>query len=250
MPKIDLTGIPQKIVNVPAGKPIVLNIPIKGRPIPVCSWFFGGVKMKDKLDRIKIETTAKFTKLTVRESTLDDTGDYSLEVKNVTGTASEVIKVIILGENFKFDISLQVLQVYSYIKFSFFFFFKLTKYISFLDKPGVPVGPMKIDEVDATSVTCSWEPPEKDGGANVSGYVVEQRDAHRPGWMPVSESVTRPMFKFTRLVEGTEYVFRVAATNRFGIGGFLQSEVVECKSVKSTFFFYLFQVLSIYIYVI
>lgn len=95
---------------------------------------------------------------------------------------------------------------------------------------------MKIEEVDATSVTCSWEPPLKDGGANVSGYIVEQREAHRPGWMPVSESVTRPMFKFTRLVEGTEYVFRVAATNRFGIGGFMQSEVVECKSAKSMYF--------------
>ncbi len=98
MPKIDLTGIPQKIVNVPAGKPIVLNIPIIGRPAPVCSWFFGGVKMKDKLDRIKIETAAKFTKLTVRETTIYDTGDYTLEVKNVIGTATEFIKVIILGE--------------------------------------------------------------------------------------------------------------------------------------------------------
>lgn len=104
MPKIDLTGIPQKIVNVPAGKPIVLNIPIKGRPVPVCSWFFGGAKMKDTLDRIKIETTAKFTKLTVRETTIDDTGDYTLEVKNITGTATEVIKVIILGkEHFTFS---------------------------------------------------------------------------------------------------------------------------------------------------
>uniref|UniRef100_A0A4W5NV99 Fibronectin type-III domain-containing protein n=1 Tax=Hucho hucho TaxID=62062 RepID=A0A4W5NV99_9TELE len=102
-----------------------------------------------------------------------------------------------------------------------------------LDKPGIPIGPITVDAVDATSVTVSWEPPEKDGGANVSGYVVEQRDAHRPGWLPVSESVTRPTFKFTRLSEGTEYVFRVAATNRFGIGGFLQSEVVECKSLKT-----------------
>lgn len=244
MSKIDLTGIPQKIVSVPAGKPIVLNIPIKGRPIPVCSWFFGGVKMKDKLDRIKIETTAKFTKLTVRETTIDDTGDYSLEVKNVTGTATEVIKVIILGENCTFGL---FLTGFTSIQLHLKYFFKLTKYFSFLDKPGVPVGPMKIDEVDATSVTCSWEPPQKDGGANVSGYVVEQRDAHRPGWMPVSESVTRPTFKFTRLVEGTEYVFRVAATNRFGIGGFLQSEVVECKSVKSMFFFFLLQVFYIYV---
>lgn len=95
---------------------------------------------------------------------------------------------------------------------------------------------MKIEETDGLSVTASWEPPEKDGGANISGYVVEQRDAHRPGWLTISESVTRPCFKFTRLTEGTEYVFRVAAMNRFGVGGFLQSEVVECKSFKSKFF--------------
>lgn len=79
-------------------------------------------------------------------------------------------------------------------------------------------------------MTISWEPPELDGGAPLSGYVVEQRDAHRPGWLPVSESVTRSTFKFTRLIEGNEYVFRVAATNRFGIGSYLQSEVIECRS--------------------
>lgn len=100
------------------------------------------------------------------------------------------------------------------------------------------MGPVKIEEVDGVSVTVSWLPPENDGGANVSGYVVEQRDAHRPGWTTISESVTRPCFKFTRLSEGTEYVFRVAAMNRFGIGGFLQSDVVECKSAKSKFSFH------------
>lgn len=99
-PKIDLTGLPQKIVNVPAGKPINLHIPIKGRPLPVCSWFYGGAKMKDSLDRVKIETTGKYTRLIVRETTIDDTGDYTLEVKNVTGTAREVIKVVILGKCF------------------------------------------------------------------------------------------------------------------------------------------------------
>lgn len=109
---------------------------------------------------------------------------------------------------------------------------KVNKIMSFVtaDKPGPPVGPIVIDEIDATSVSISWEPPLMDGGATISGYVVEQRDAHRPGWLPVSESVTRTMFKYTRLTEGTEYVFRAAATNRFGIGSFLQSEVVECKS--------------------
>lgn len=106
----------------------------------------------------------------------------------------------------------------------------LLDFFSLIDKPGPPTGPIKINEIDATSVTISWEPPELDGGAPLSGYVVEQRDAHRPGWLPVSESVTRTTFKFTRLTEGNEYVFRVAATNRFGIGSYLQSEVIECRS--------------------
>lgn len=98
MPKIDLAGIPQKIVNVHAGKPIILIIPISGKPAPTCSWFFSGVQMKDKLDRIKIETTVKSTKLTVRETSLEDTGNYTLEVKNVVGIATEIVKVIILGK--------------------------------------------------------------------------------------------------------------------------------------------------------
>ena len=92
---------------------------------------------------------------------------------------------------------------------------------------------MRIDEIDATSVTCSWDPPERDGGAPISGYTVEQRDAHRPGWVPVCDSVSRAQYKFEKLTEGDEYVFRAAAINRFGTGSFLQSEIAVCKSSTS-----------------
>lgn len=100
-------------------------------------------------------------------------------------------------------------------------------------KPDEPTGPIRFDEIDATAITCSWDPPVRDGGAPISGYVVEQRDAHRPGWMPVSDSVSRPLFKFDNLIEGDEYVFRAAAVNRYGTGEFLQSETVTCRSMKS-----------------
>ena len=97
-PYIDLTGIPQKVVHVPAGKPIDLNIPIKARPAPVCTWSFNGAKMKDSLDRVKIVSNGKYTKPTVRETTIDDTGSYTLQVKNSVGTATEILKIIILGK--------------------------------------------------------------------------------------------------------------------------------------------------------
>lgn len=100
-------------------------------------------------------------------------------------------------------------------------------------KPDEPQGPIKFEEIDATSVLISWNPPIRDGGAPVSGYVVEQREAHRPGWVPVSDSVSRPLFKFENLTEGDEYVFRAAAVNRYGTGDFLQSEIALCKSSTS-----------------
>lgn len=120
-PKIDMTSIPQKIVHVHRGKPIDLNIPIRGRPQPVCSWYFGGVKLKDTLDRIKIDSDSKYTHLVIRETTISDTGDYTLEVKNTIGMATEVIKVIILGKQ-TFFTKLNVLYcqfLFSKVYFSF-----------------------------------------------------------------------------------------------------------------------------------
>lgn len=241
MPKIDMTNIPQKTVHVHRGKPIDLNIPIMGKPQPICSWYFAGVKLKDSLDRIKITSNGKHSHLVIREATINDTGDYTLEVKNAIGVATEIVKVIILGkETFWTQLIVAHVKVHSYqqqckkdrlIKSEIF----TNRLIVSTDKPGIPVGPIRIEEVSGVSVTASWEPPEKDGGANISGYVVEQREAHQPGWSTISESVTRPCFKFTRLSEGTEYVFRVAAMNRFGVGGFLQSQVVECKSPESKY---------------
>lgn len=99
LPTIDLAGIPQKTIHVPAGRPIELAIPISGRPPPAVSWFFAGSKLRES-ERVKIETVAKLTKLTVRETTIRDTGSYTLELKNTTGTVLDIVKVIILGKIF------------------------------------------------------------------------------------------------------------------------------------------------------
>lgn len=98
MPKVDLSSIPQKMISVLAGKPLELNLPIIGRPPPVCSWYFNDNRVKIK-ERVKIQSTAKFSKLTVLDTTIDDTGVYILEVKNITGITREEIKVIILGKS-------------------------------------------------------------------------------------------------------------------------------------------------------
>lgn len=95
LPAVDISSAPQRTVNVLAGKTLELDLPIVGRPPPVCSWYFADNKMK-VTDRVKIKSTGKFSKLTVSDTTIDDTGDYTLEVKNAVGVIREVIKVIIL----------------------------------------------------------------------------------------------------------------------------------------------------------
>lgn len=98
MPIVDFSSIPQKVVNILAGKTLDLDLPIAGRPPPVCSWYFADNKIK-VTERIKLKSTGKFSKLTMSDTTIDDSGDYTLEVKNITGVTTEVIKVIILCKN-------------------------------------------------------------------------------------------------------------------------------------------------------
>ena len=98
VPIVDLSSIPQKVVNILAGKALDLDLPIVGRPPPVCSWYFAGTKMKGS-ERVKVKSTGKFSKLTVSDTNIDDSGDYTLEVKNITGVTTEVIKVVVLCKN-------------------------------------------------------------------------------------------------------------------------------------------------------
>lgn len=97
MPEVDFSSIPQKVINVLAGKALELDLPIVGRPPPVCSWYFRENKLK-VTERVRLKSTGKFSKLVICDTNIEDTGDYTLEVKNTVGLIAEVIKVVILCE--------------------------------------------------------------------------------------------------------------------------------------------------------
>ena len=70
-------------------------------------------------------------------------------------------------------------------------------------------------------ITVAWDPPVTDGGAPISGYVVEKKDASRTMWNRVGEvGASTFRYKATKLIEGNEYLFRVAAENAIGLGTF------------------------------
>ncbi|GMT25440.1 hypothetical protein PFISCL1PPCAC_16735 [Pristionchus fissidentatus] len=84
------------------------------------------------------------------------------------------------------------------------------------DRPAVPGGPLEVSDVTKDSCVLNWNPPEDDGGADISNYVVEKRDTRTNTWVPVSAFVTGTSITVPKLTEGHEYEFRVMAENAFG----------------------------------
>lgn len=92
------------------------------------------------------------------------------------------------------------------------------------DIPGPPEAPLEITEQDIDACTLLWNPPQEDGGTNITNYIVEKCDVSQGDWIIVSSSCTKTSFRMTKLTTGKEYSFRVRAENRFGISEPIYSE--------------------------
>ena len=72
-------------------------------------------------------------------------------------------------------------------------------------------------------MTLTWSPPANDGGAPITRYVIEKRDAMRAAWGVVGRTEAETCtFVVDGLIEGDSYFFRVAAENKVGRGEFFE----------------------------
>uniref|UniRef100_A0A8C1MWU8 Titin n=1 Tax=Cyprinus carpio TaxID=7962 RepID=A0A8C1MWU8_CYPCA len=95
--------------------------------------------------------------------------------------------------------------------------------VQVLDVPAAPIGPVNILEVTPDSMVIEWRPPKEDGGSPVMNYIVEKRESNKETWGGVSSGSTSTMLKIPRLQQGVEYVVRIRAENKMGIGAALES---------------------------
>lgn len=59
--------------------------------------------------------------------------------------------------------------------------------------------------------------PTSDGGAPITGYIIEKKDKYSPLWEKALETNTpTPTASIHGLIEGNEYQFRVIAVNKGG----------------------------------
>lgn len=172
--------------SVQCGGELKVEIPVKGRPTPKVTWMKDGHSLKETT-RLNVSSTTTSTVLTIKDANREDSGKYVVTATNNVGSVSEEIGVIIL------------------------------------DKPGPPVGPVRIDEISSNYVIISWEPPVYTGGCQINNYIVEKRDTTTTAWHIVSATIARTTIKISKLKTGSEYQFRVFAENRYGKSSSLDS---------------------------
>ena len=90
-----------------------------------------------------------------------------------------------------------------------------------MDHPDSPEPPV-VSEIHTTSCTVTYQPPRDDGGAPVTGYILERRT---PGpdskWIRVNYTpVSDLQYTIDNLTPATEYEFHVAAVNKAGMSDF------------------------------
>lgn len=55
-------------------------------------------------------------------------------------------------------------------------------FIFITDVPGAPGIPKKIEPTEESAISIAWTKPRHDGGAPITGYVVEKRLIHEEKW--------------------------------------------------------------------
>lgn len=78
--------------------------------------------------------------------------------------------------------------------------------------PGLP----EIVDYDEHMVKLKWEPPVRDGGAPVTGYIIEAMDKFSGQFVKVAEVGPQCNGTVNKLEEGNQYKFRVRAVNKAG----------------------------------
>ena len=173
-------------ITVKAGTTIRLPAIMRGIPVPTAKWCIEGEEITTE-GNVKIDTDNFSTVLSINDCTRNHTGSYLLTVSNPAGSKTVGLSVTVL------------------------------------DVPAAPIGPLNILEVTPDSMEIEWRPPKDDGGSPVINYIVEKRESNKESWGGVSSGSTANILKISRLQKGVEYVVRIRAENKMGIGAALES---------------------------
>lgn len=180
-------------ITIKRGTTLDVEVPFTGYPVPTVEW----TKEDETLRGTRVKTEMvknKLVTLALSKTTRADSGKYTLTLENEVGREKCHVRVNVL------------------------------------DRPGPPRDPV-VSEVYANEMKVSWTVPEDDGGSNITGYVVEVKEAGLQNWTEVDTKNYNELYHYVkRLTLGTKYAYRVSAVNKYG-----QSEPVESDSHEAKY---------------
>jgi hypothetical protein len=92
---------------------------------------------------------------------------------------------------------------------------------------------LKIKQHSPTACILTWLPPIDTGNALIRHYIVEKQQVGRLTWQNVNDSLQACTCLVGDLTPDTQYKLRVAATNEFGQGEFVETEPINIKEENS-----------------
>lgn len=191
-PAADLSEIPNQLITCRSGSTFTIDLPISGRPAPKVSWRLEEMRLKNS-DRVTIKVTKDRASILVKDAMRGDGGKYYLTLENVTGTKTFAVEVNVTG------------------------------------RPSPPSGPIEISSITSESCVVNWEPPEDDGGTDITNYIVEKRESGSTAWQLINSSVKRTSLHVSHLTKYMQYTFRISAENLFGVSKPTESETIVAE---------------------
>ncbi|XP_053494098.1 myosin binding protein Cb isoform X1 [Ictalurus furcatus] len=184
-PKIhlDVSGnvVSQNTIIVVAGNKLRLDVEITGEPAPTVCWKKGDEQISATEGRVRLESRTGLSSFVIEGAERDDEGNYSITVTNP------------VGED------------------------KANLFIKIVDVPDPPEH-VKCIAVGEDCATVTWEAPKFDGGAPVTGYLMERKKKGSSRWTKLNFDVYQDTkYEAKRMIEGILYEMRVFAVNSIGV---------------------------------
>ena len=101
-------------------------------------------------------------------------------------------------------------------------------------RPGKPVGPLHVDNIQRNTATLRWQAPHDMGGADLTNYIIEKRNMKKTTWTHVDTvEASSTSHTVSTLREKNDYLFRVYAENKAGLSEPLES--LAAVTIKSPY---------------
>ncbi|VDM54488.1 unnamed protein product [Angiostrongylus costaricensis] len=186
-PRIKTTE--HELVEVERNENIMLNASFDCQEEPTAMCLFNGeVLHEDAKTHLEVhQNTVKFCK---RNATKADSGEYTIKLSNEFGEDLETFNVKVK------------------------------------DVPGAPCS-ISVNEVGSDTISIRWEKSTDDGGAPITGYIIEKKEDGRRAFHKVAQvSGSKTSYVVEELENATSYVLRVSAVNKYGPGEPIETPVV------------------------